>query len=307
MSFNLDELKPEKPVKPIEYMKGVAWALMDSGFELQGFEGVMQGNVPIGAGLSSSAALEVATARAFSVVSGFTWQADRMAQLCQQAENEWVGMNCGIMDQMISAAGEKGSALLIDCRSLAVQAAPIPADAAVVILDTGTRRGLVDSAYNERRTQCETAARYFGVRALRDVTNELFLSKASGLDELTYRRAKHIVTENERTLEAKEAMLANDSKWLGSLMKASHISLRDDFEVSSTALNIMVDLANGFEGCFGARMTGAGFGGCAVALVEKTKVEAFVRYMSGAYQAGTGNEPQIYVSEPEAGASVEMG
>jgi len=119
--------------------------------------------------------------------------------------------------------------------------------------------------------------------------------------------AKHIVTENERTLEAKEAMLANDSKWLGSLMKASHISLRDDFEVSSTALNIMVDLANGFEGCFGARMTGAGFGGCAVALVEKTKVEAFVRYMSGAYQAGTGNEPQIYVSEPEAGASVEMG
>jgi len=305
ISFDLDHIKPEKPIKPIEYMKGVAWALMDAGYDLMGFEGVMKGNVPIGAGLSSSAALEVATAFAFSAVSGFKWQSAKMAQLSQKAENEWVGMNCGIMDQMISAAGEKGSALLIDCRTLETQAAPIPSEAAVVILDTGTRRGLVDSAYNERRLQCETAAQFFGVKALRDLSYETLQSKADQLDELTYHRARHIVTENDRTLEAKSAMNANDPEWLGNLMKASHVSLRDDFQVSSPALDKMVDLANGFSGCYGARMTGAGFGGCAVALIRKISVDEFVDYMDKAYQEGTGNQAQIYVSEPEEGASFD--
>lgn len=304
ITFDLLQLKAEKPVKPAEYMKGVAWALMQAGYALNGFEGCMQGNVPIGAGLSSSAALEVATARAFAVVSGFTWDAARMAQLSQKAENEWVGMNCGIMDQMISAAGKAGSALLIDCRTLEFEAAPIPSNAVVVVLDTSTRRGLVDSAYNERRAQCEAAARFFGVKALRDVSVERLLAEGSGLDQVTFRRARHIVTENARTLEAKQAMQADDAAWLGRLMKASHASLRDDFEVSSPALDTMVDLANDFRGCYGARMTGAGFGGCAVALVDRNQAERFVDYISPAYRHATGNDPQIYVTQPAEGASV---
>ncbi|KPL71993.1 galactokinase [Ornatilinea apprima] len=304
IAFDLLQLEAEKPVKPAEYMKGVAWALTQAGYDLTGFEGCMQGNVPIGAGLSSSAALEVATARAFAVVSGFSWDAARMAQLSQKAENEWVGMNCGIMDQMISAAGKAGSALLIDCRTLEFEVAPIPSNAVVVVLDTSTRRGLVDSAYNERRAQCEAAARYFDVKALRDVSVERLLAEGSGLDQVTFRRARHIVTENARTLEAKQAMQADDAAWLGRLMKASHASLRDDFEVSSPALDTMVDLANDFRGCFGARMTGAGFGGCAVALVDRNKAERFVNYISPAYRHATGNSPQIYVTQPAEGASV---
>lgn len=304
IAFDLLQLEAEKPVKPAEYMKGVAWALTQAGYDLTGFEGCMQGNVPIGAGLSSSAALEVATARAFAVVSGFSWDAARMAQLSQKAENEWVGMNCGIMDQMISAAGKAGSALLIDCRTLEFEVAPIPSNAVVVVLDTSTRRGLVDSAYNERRAQCEAAARYFDVKALRDVSVERLLAEGSGLDQVTFRRARHIVTENARTLEAKQAMQADDAAWLGRLMKASHASLRDDFEVSSPALDTMVDLANDFRGCFGARMTGAGFGGCAVALVDRNQAERFVNYISPAYRHATGNSPQIYVTQPAEGASV---
>jgi len=304
IAFDLLQLEAEKPVKPAEYMKGVAWALTQAGYALTGFEGCMQGNVPIGAGLSSSAALEVATARAFAVVSGFPWDAARMAQLSQKAENEWVGMNCGIMDQMISAAGKAGSALLIDCRTLEFEVAPIPSNAVVVVLDTSTRRGLVGSAYNERRAQCEAAARYFDVKALRDVSVERLLAEGSGLDPVTFRRARHIVTENERTLEAKQAMQADDAAWLGRLMKASHASLRDDFEVSSPALDTMVDLANDFRGCFGARMTGAGFGGCAVALVDRNQAERFVDYISPAYRHATGNNPQIYVTQPAEGASV---
>jgi galactokinase len=155
-----------------EYVKGVAWALQEAGLPLQGWEGVSTGDVPVGAGLSSSAALELAVARAFAAVSGFPWEPAQMARLAQKAENQWVGVNCGIMDQMISAAGKAGHALLIDCRSLETQLAPLPPETAVVILDTATRRGLVDSAYNERRAQCEAAAHFFGVPALRDVRHQ---------------------------------------------------------------------------------------------------------------------------------------
>ncbi|MBZ0304016.1 MAG: galactokinase, partial [Anaerolineae bacterium] len=168
-----------------EYMKGIAWVLQAGGFKLNGWNGVMAGDVPIAAGLSSSAALELATARAFATVSGLDWQPASMARLAQRAENEWVGMNCGIMDQMISAAGVEGTALLIDCRSLDAENVPLPPDTVVVVLDTATRRGLVDSAYNERRRQCEEAARFFGVPALRDVSLAEFERRAGELDDLT--------------------------------------------------------------------------------------------------------------------------
>lgn len=287
-----------------EYIKGVAWVLRAGGYKLTGWDGVVAGDVPIGAGLSSSASIELATARAFSAVSNIEWKPASMAQLAQRAENEWVGVSCGIMDQMISAAGVRDHALLIDCRTLETTPVPLPADTAVVILDTSTRRGLVDSLYNERRKQCEAAARFFGVDALRDVSIEQFNARAEELDEVTSRRARHIITENARTLDAAEAMKRGDAATLGQLMNASHASLRDDFEVTNPALNEIVDAAQGEEVCFGARMTGAGFGGCAVALVRADGAEHFAVSVGRQYLRATGFIAAIYISTASEGASI---
>ncbi len=303
ITFTLDELTRGES-SPAEYVKGVAWVLQESGYGLKGWEGVMKGDIPIGAGLSSSAALELATACAFAAVSDIDWDAPQMAKLAQKAENEWVGVNCGIMDQMISAAGQAGHALLIDCRSLETQLAPLPPDTAVVVLDTGTRRGLMDSAYNERRTQCEAAASFFGVPALRNVKFTEFEARASGLDDVTLRRARHIITENHRTQQAKDAMFQGDAATMGTLMNASHESLRDDFEVSSDALNAIVECAHKHEGCYGARLTGAGFGGCAVALVQLDAVQDFTDYVVRCYAGSTDNTPQVYICQATGGANI---
>ncbi|UCG23043.1 MAG: galactokinase, partial [Chloroflexota bacterium] len=189
----------------LEYIKGTAWALSAEGHSLSGWEGVFAGDVPIGAGLSSSAALELATARAFAAVSDLAWEPAEMALLGQKAENDWVGLNCGIMDQMISASGQAGHAVLIDCRSLETAAVPLPPESTVVVLDTATRRGLVDSAYNERRAQCEAAAVFFDVPALRDVTTAQFEARSAGLEPLIRQRARHVITEDQRTLQAVDA------------------------------------------------------------------------------------------------------
>lgn len=289
----------------VEYIKGMAWALQEAGFELTGWQGVSAGDIPVGAGLSSSAALELAVARAFATVSNLEWNAAQMALLGQKCENKWVGVNCGIMDQMISAAGKEGHALLIDCRSLETSLVPLPSETAVVILDTATRRGLVDSAYNERRQQCEEAADYFGVTALRDVDVDTFNAKADGLNPLSRKRAKHVVTENQRTLDAMAAMLQQDPRGLGQLLNESHASLRDDFEVSSKELNQIVECATRRDtAIFGARMTGAGFGGCAVALVRDYNAKAFANAVAACYQAATGLQPNIYICYPSEGANV---
>jgi galactokinase len=290
-----------------EYVKGVAWVLKAAGYALSGWRGAITGDVPIAAGLSSSASVELATARAFASISDLPWQPAVMARLAQRAENEWVGMNCGIMDQMISAAGVADTALLIDCRSLETKNVPLPPDSAVVVLDTATRRGLVDSAYNERRQQCEAAARFFGVTALRDVSLAEFEQRAAELDDLTRRRARHVITENARTLDAVTAMAAGDAARMGALMVASHVSLRDDFEVSSHELNVMVDCALAHDACYGARMTGAGFGGCAVALVQADAVDNFAEKVAARYQAQTTIEPQLYICYPANGAEVVVG
>jgi galactokinase len=287
-----------------EYVKGVVWALQEAGHSLKGWEGVMGGEVPRGAGLSSSAAVELAVQRAFATVSGLPWKPSEMALLGQRVENKWIGVNSGIMDQMIVAGGRKGHALLIDCRSLELQPVPLPAGAVVVVLDTGTRRGLVDSAYNERRSQCEEAARFFGVKALRDVDARTFSARQNELEPLVRRRARHVITENDRTVQAAEAMRAGDLTRLGKLMDASHDSLRDDFEVTNDALNTIVTLARAQPGCFGARMTGAGFGGCAVALVAPERSAAFVQTVSEKYTQASGNTPRCYVCQAEDGASV---
>jgi galactokinase len=292
------------PAGWIEYLKGTAWAMKEAGHVLKGFEAVVAGDVPLGAGLSSSASIEMATARAFAAVSGLDWQPAPMALLGQKAENKWVGVNCGIMDQLISAAGVADKALLIDCRSLETQAVPLPRGSVVVILDTATRRGLVDSAYNERRAQCEAAAKLFGVKALRDVTSAQLAARAKELDATTLRRARHVVTEDERTVAAAEAMRADDAARLGRLMNESHESLRYDFEVCNDGLNVMVDAARRAPGCFGARMTGAGFGGCAVALVVADESDAFVRQVAADYAKTTALDPKVYVCRATNGAEV---
>jgi galactokinase len=301
--FSLDGLHNDK-AGWIEYLKGTAWSLQDAGFALAGWEGVLQGDVPLGAGLSSSAALEMATARALAAAGNLDWHPAKMAKLGQRAENKWVGVNCGIMDQLISAAGCAGHALLIDCRSLNTEAVPFPSGVAVVVLDTSTRRGLVDSAYNERRSQCEAAAKFFGVAALRDVTMQQFEKSAAGLDAVTQRRALHVIGENDRTVQAAEAMRRGNAVELGRLMQQSHRSLRDDYEVSNDALNAMVECASAHKACFGARMTGAGFGGCAIALIRAEAADDFVARTAAAYQQKSGHKPAVYVCQATNGAEV---
>lgn len=288
----------------IEYVKGVAWALLESGYQLTGWEGVIAGDVPIGAGLSSSAALEMATARAFAVTSGFEWNAPLMAKLGQKAENSWVGANTGIMDQMISASGKADHALLIDCRSLETELVPLPPSTVVVVMDTATRHQHTESGYNERRAQCEAAARFFGVQALRDVSIEQFETRASELDDVTRRRARHVITENARTLKAAQVMRQGDGERMGELMDASHISMRDDFEISREEMDTIVALAQGHIACYGARMTGGGFGGCAVALVHAEEAQTFVESVAASYQEATGLKPSIYVCRATDGAGV---
>ena len=302
-TFDLDHLEPA-PGSWTDYVRGVAWALQQHGYATAGWEGVLVGDVPVGAGLSSSAALELAVARAFNAVAGWPWDPTRMALAGQYAENKWVGMNCGIMDQMISAAGVAGHALLIDCRSLAISPMPLPPGIAVVVLDTATRRGLVDSAYNERRAQCEAAARHFGVVALRDVSVAQLAAAQPDLDGLTYRRARHVITENERVLQACDAMRAGDAPALGRLLDASHVSLRDDFQVSNRELDAIVEVAAVHPACLGARMTGAGFGGCAVALVRDDGTQAFVETVGAVYTARTGLTPRVYVCAATNGAEI---
>ena len=288
-----------------EYIKGVAWSLQQEGHQLSGWEGVFSGNVPIGAGLSSSAALELALARAFALVSDIEWMPSEMALVSQKAENQWVGVSSGIMDQMISANGKENYALLIDCRNLEINHVPLPQNTRIVILDTATRRGLVDSAYNIRREQCESVARHFGVEALRDISFEHLVAEKDKLDELLFRRAKHVVSENERVLQAVEALRNGDFSTLGQLMDSSHISMRNDFEISRKEMDQMVKIARDHPGCYGARMTGGGFGGCAVALVEKDQVDSFHKNVVSLYREQTGLDPRVYISYASDGTSYE--
>lgn len=301
--FSLEEIVKRENLW-VEYVQGVGWALQEIGHTLQGWDGVIIGDVPIGAGLSSSAAIELAAARVFCAVAGIEWNAPEMAKLCQRVENEWVGVKTGIMDQMISATGVKDHAVLIDCRWLYLDPVPLPAGTAVVVLDTMTRRELVTSAYNERREQCEAAARFFNVPALRDVNLPQLELVQDMLDDVVYRRARHIVSENQRTLDAANAMRTGDAETLGKLMYESHVSLRDDFEVSSEALNQIVEAAREHPACYGARMTGAGFGGCAVALIRAEAAEDFASAVAAVYQQRSGRQPAVYVCHATDGAAL---
>jgi galactokinase len=293
------------------YVRGVAWALTEAAYPLKGFIAVGQGDVPIGSGLSSSAAIEVATLLAYQAVSEIEIDGVTAAKIAQRAENKFVGVNSGIMDQFISRNAQPAHALLIDCRSLEYRAVPFDTtQAKIVIADTAKRRGLVDSEYNARRAECEAAVRILGehlpdIKALRDVTVEQFEALQDRLPDLTRKRARHVITEDARTLLAVDLLTSDDLHGFGQLMNQSHVSLRDDYEVSARELDVMVELAWEQEGCLGSRMTGAGFGGCTVSLVLPDAVEAFVQEVSAKYTERTGLEPSLYVTEAAAGAEVQ--
>ncbi|MCO7252849.1 galactokinase [Dickeya oryzae] len=303
-SFSLDAPIDHHPQwQWANYVRGVIKHLKTRSDAFGGADLVISGNVPQGAGLSSSASLEVAVGKAIQVLYQLPLDNVALALNGQEAENQFVGCNCGIMDQMISAQGQRNHALLIDCRSLETRAVSMPDNVAVMIINSNVKRGLVDSEYNTRRQQCEAAARYFQVKALRDVSEADFAAKAAGLDTVVARRARHIITENARTLAAADALTRGDLRQMGELMAASHASMRDDFEITVPPIDTLVEIVKaviGDEG--GVRMTGGGFGGCIVALIPQQQVTAVQNAVMREYPAKTGLQPTCYVCQASSGA-----
>ncbi len=306
--FSLDELPPADGTWA-DYPRGVAWALQERGLTPISMATVLTADVPMGIGLSSSAAVEVAFAYAWQVLGGLDVSRRELALICQRAENAYVGTQCGVMDQMASALGSAGHALLLDCRTLAMESVPLPEDVAIMVADSGLRRELASSEYNVRRAQCEEAVAILrqhrpDVRALRDVTPDDLEQLRDQLPAVIYRRARHVVTDNARVLRAAEALRRGDVATVGELMHACHVSLRDDYEVSSPELNALVEAALAVEGCYGARLTGGGFGGCIAALVDEDSVRDFEWYVSQRYEAAFHYRPRTYICQPADGASV---
>lgn len=310
--FSLDAIAHQPDKLWINYVQGMAWSLAQEGIELAGLDGVLSGNVPRGSGLSSSAALEVASAKALLTASGQLGAIDgpQLALAAQRAENKFVGVNSGIMDQFISVMGQADHALLIDCRSLGYELVPVPENASLVIGNTRASRSLASSAYNQRRAECEEGVARLqetlpGVRALRDIAPEQLEEHKGLLSEVVYRRCRHVVTENARVLRTVDALAQGDVAMVGRLMNASHESLRDDYEVSSPALDAMVEIMRGAPGCYGARLTGAGFGGCAVALAEPGQEQAIADAIYANYPKTTNIWPEVYTTKAGTGARVE--
>jgi len=303
-----------KPLKPLpkgswaNYPLGVIAAFLDLGLNPGGFDAMIHSTVPFGGGLSSSAALEVATATLLEVITGKKLDLVEKALLCQKAEHEYAGMPCGIMDQFISIMGRQNQVLLLDCRSRKPELVPMrDPSVTVLIINTNVRHQLTGSEYPARRKQCETAAKILGVASLRDGTDDLLKRAKSRMDKDVYHRARHVIGEIERTKQAAEAIRASDWPAVGKLMYASHRSLRNDYEVSCKALDTVVEIAKSIGpkgGVFGCRMTGAGFGGCAVALVKTDDIDAISKKIGADYKEKTGIEATIFVSRPAAGATV---
>ena len=304
-AFALDTLIPPDEVSPwSNYIRGVAWGLLQRGYQLQGANLVVAGNIPRGAGLSSSASLEVVIGAALAGLSDLDLDGKTLALNGQQAENDFVGVQCGIMDQFISALGEKDHALLIDCRSLDYWPVSIPPETAIIIANSNVQRGLVDSEYNTRRRECETAAAHFGVPALRDVPADIFALHEDELDETVARRARHVITENARTEAAAAALSQGNLPLMGRLMAESHTSMRDDFEITVPPIDTLVEIMAGVIGSSGgARMTGGGFGGCVVGLAPQALVSAVEIAIADQYPAATGLKATVYVCQASAGVS----
>lgn len=306
VSFDLDEPHPKARKYWSDYVRGVAWVLEGAGHRLTGADLMIDSTVPLGSGLSSSAALEVAAGYALLTISGLTVDRTRLALAAQKAENEFVGMRCGIMDQFIACHGAEGHALLIDCRSLDRRLVPVDPSVRLVISNTMVHHEHAAGEYNLRRHDCEEGVRRLsaalpGIKALRDVTLDELERHRDLLTPVIYRRCRHVVSENARTVRAADALEAGDVALFGRLMNESHISMRDDFEISCREVDVMVELNQAADGVYGARMTGGGFGGCTISLVEAGAVEAFRQKVADGYRAATGLDAQIFTSLPGAG------
>jgi galactokinase len=291
------------------YPAGVMWSLMEDGLPLLSMNAVFASDVPRGSGLSSSASVEMAFMIAWQTLGSWTLPPMKRALLGQKAENKYVGVNCGIMDQFASACGVENKLLLLDCRSLEWRTMPLPENVSIVIADTTVRRKLTSGEYNKRRAACEEAVRLLqhdlpDVKSLRDVSVEDFNRLAKKLPREVGKRARHVVEEIERSNQAKALLEAGDIQNFGRLMNECHVSLHELYEVSCPELNVMVDIAQSLEGCYGARLTGAGFGGCTVNLVAKEQVDAFARTLAEGYETRTGLHPEIYITRASGGAEL---
>lgn len=287
-----------------DYVMAVIWVLKTHDYKLSGFDLVISSNLPTGAGLSSSAAFELLIAQVFAKASNFEFEPVEMALLMQKAENEYIGVKCGIMDQMIIANAKANHAMLLDCADTSITHTKLDDNFVIAILDTGTRRELVDGEYNQRRSQCENVSAFFAVDVLRKVNLQELEQSKNQLSALEYKRAKHVISENQRVLDTINALEKQDLKTFGELIKQSHISLRDDFAVSTKYLDSIVEIANSYAGCIGARMTGAGFGGCAIAILEKNNVANFEKYILDNYKQHTGLDARVYITKATNGVSV---
>ena len=308
VSIDLENDNPQPRGHWSDHVIGVAVMLQKSGYSLRGAKLTIRSEVPIGYGLSSSAALEVATACALITNSNLTIDRVEIANICRRAENEFVGARVGIMDQFVSLHGEAGKALMLDCRSLEYKLVPMSAEAHLVVCNTMVKHELATTEYNQRRAQCEAGVKHLArtlpyVSALRDVTAEHLEDNGKDLPDVIYRRCRHVVTENARVLEAAEALTRNDLPAFGRLMNESHRSLRDDYEVSCRELDVMVELASKVKGVYGARMTGGGFGGCTVNLVAHEHLDDFKLTVAEGYERETKLTPEIFVCDPADGAS----
>ncbi len=305
--FELDKPAPSGRHDWSDYVFGVAAKLEESGRRLAGADLVVWSDVPLGAGLSSSAALEVSVAHALIAAAGLPFEPVAAAKICQRAENEFVGMRCGIMDQYVAACGVAGNALLIDCRSLESRPVPIARNLRLVIANSNVRHQHAGGEYNDRRAACEEGVRllkpHLGpIAALRDVTAADVDRHRRVLPDLVYRRCRHIVTENARVLEAERALKAGDFAACGAAMNASQSSMRDDFAITCPEIDFLADFAHGVEGVYGSRMTGGGFGGCTVSLVEADAVEGLSKTLIDAYRVAFGLSADVFVCSPSDGA-----
>ena len=307
LEYDVEHLPEKRTGGWGDYVLAVASVLQKYGRRLKGANILVHGEVPIGAGLSSSAAIEVASALALMSLDESQLPLPEVAKLCQQGENTFIGARVGIMDQFVSCMGKAGHALLLDCRSLDFKFVPIPAGIQIVVCNTMVKHEVATSAYNTRREQCEAGVRYFAkidpaIRALRDVSVEMVDQRANDLPPTVWNRCSHVVRENQRTLDAARALEAGDMTRVGALMRASHHSLRDLYEVSCRELDIMVEAAQGLPGFCGGRMTGGGFGGCTINLVRDENARTFSSQISERYQRATGISPQVYLCSAEDGA-----
>jgi galactokinase len=294
-----------------DYICGVALVLEAAGYALHGADLLIHSDVPIGAGLSSSAALEIAAALALLAASGREIDRRELALLCQRAENEFVGVRCGIMDQLASCMGRTGHALLLDCRSLDIKYVPIPAHIRLVVCNSMVKHALATGEYNQRREECEQAVKRLSlflpqVRQLRDVTMAELNRLRTEIDATAFRRCRHVILENQRTIQAADALQNGNLKTFGRLLNASHQSLRDDYEVSCAELDILVELALGQAGVYGSRMTGGGFGGCTISIVDQSCADSFVAQITSDYARRTGIQCETYICQAAGGAREEQ-